>query len=164
MQVNNTVLDYEDFKQEAYIKCLQAIERYDPSKNVSLTTYLFNRVDWAMSDLIRRSRGREMLIDRSHPRYLLDSIDTFEDWNLPDSLQSCDFDKMSEKIDLSIILDKLDKHLTAKERQFIYLYLKGYKNSEIAAELKCSPSNILNYIDSLKTKYNKIFSNLNNSQ
>lgn len=73
---NSTGIDWDDLFQEAAYHYLRALKSYDPSKKVSLSTYVWNFVKNELILYIRKEKKN------SEP---LESIDSIKSWSQTDS-------------------------------------------------------------------------------
>ncbi|MCS4485290.1 sigma-70 family RNA polymerase sigma factor [Staphylococcus americanisciuri] len=116
--------NYDEYYQLLCIRLWELCQSYDASKNTNLHAYLTYRLKFYLIDLLRKQARQP----------LLDSIDT------PD-LQLPQF-KIDDKL---FSIQQWALQLPFTHRHWLYLYLQGYTQLEIATYLSRSPSSVKNY-------------------
>lgn len=110
----------------------QLSQIYKPSSNQSLSSFLFMRLNFYLIDLFRQQTLNDIILCENHSPILTEQPTYFNEYDL--RLQ-----------DVCALL----KH---RERQWLMLYLEGYKQYEIADIMSLSTSTIKLIKASVKRK------------
>ncbi|HDE3333810.1 TPA: RNA polymerase sigma factor [Staphylococcus aureus] len=129
----NISYNYDEYYQLLLIKMWQLSQIYKPSSNQSLSSFLFMRLNFYLIDLFRQQkRLNDIILCENHSPILTEQPTYFNEYDL--RLQ-----------DVCALL----KH---RERQWLMLYLEGYKHYEIADIMSLSTSTIKLIKASVKRK------------
>ncbi|MDO5374937.1 MAG: sigma-70 family RNA polymerase sigma factor [Staphylococcus rostri] len=116
--------NYDEYFQLLLIKLWELYQKFDPSRDKSLHTYITYRLKFYLIDLIRKQCRQPEFVT-------LDSPDT----NLPTLNTN---DKLFS-------IQQWSLQLPFTHRHWLYLFLQGYTQLEIAERLSRSPSSVKNY-------------------
>jgi RNA polymerase sigma factor (sigma-70 family) len=138
VNLSNPVLDQEDLVQCGTIGLIEALERFDPSKNVPFKAWAIKRVKGSILDTIRhinrysKNRDVSVLDIDSDDGSLLEILYNDEDL----------IEKSMLRLDssCSVILKDAILSLPVKQGFAILLSINGMKNGQIANILDVTPS------------------------
>lgn len=129
----SSFMDLEDLEQEGWIAATVAMTRFDETKGVQLTTYVYGAIDMAFKALLKKTNKRRGEVSFDEPLN-----DGDENSDEPTSLH----DKMGVDARQEIDIENDDKVKALKARfpkqvmDVIYLRLEGLSYEEIAEKLK----------------------------
>ena len=139
-------LSKEDLAQEGMVGFLYAVRKYDSSKGVPFEAYASSCIESRILSSLAcaKSSGNMALssalnvLDSDSPLQIIDPVN-------PISVRE-------EKIEISMFIDAC---LSDFEKSVVSLRLKGYRYSEISAELGCGKKAVDNAVQRIRKKYRK---------
>lgn len=134
----NIKYNYDEFYQLLLIKMWELSQIYNPSTNHSLSSFLFLRLNFYLIDLFRQQ-------NRLNDAILLENNSAIF---LEQPVYCSNFE---------LYFQDICKVLNCRERQWLKLYLEGYKQYEIAKVMSLSKSTIKLIKASVKRKCHQIF-------
>jgi len=171
--------DTEDLKQEAAVHALHAMEKFDPTKEVKPTTYMYTAIHRGVRDFVannkhvinipRGEQVRQWKMDNES----VPAISNIDGFCTPQRVDAVCFDNDSEWLTLSetipsgtplieedverretidVVNDELDK-LSARERDILRAHFMGGQTfAEIARTQGCTKQNINQIASKAKAK------------
>lgn len=134
----NISYNYDEYYQLLLIKMWQLSQIYKPSSNQSLSSFLFIRLNFYLIDLFRQQkRLNDIILCENHSPILTEQPTYFNEYDLR--------------------LQDVCALLNHRERQWLMLYLEGYKQYEIADSMSLSTSTIKLIKASVKRKCQRFF-------
>ena len=150
--VNNTRLvgmEYEDVEQEALIKLLDALSKYDASIS-KLSTFVDRVITNMIRDCIRKaSRQKNLMV--TYAEQLCDSENTENSFSVTVSVTEHGYENFEFVTD---VMENIG--LTKQEKRVFELRMRGYSFKEIADELGVTKMRISQVWASIKAKYNRL--------
>lgn len=148
--------EYEDLLLEAAIAAQEAMNDFDISKDVKITTHIYNRVKYKLVNLRRQEFAKKRgfnLIVKENKMALNESIS-----NLVEIIPSTDKNIEEQLLDIEkkeFILKTAEKILKPEEYKCLMLVLEGYNYSEIANKMGVNLKKVSNRIYSGRKKLKK---------
>ncbi|HHV72290.1 MAG TPA: sigma-70 family RNA polymerase sigma factor [Clostridia bacterium] len=148
-------LDYEDFKQEALIALLKAMEEYKPEEyNIKFSSFAYICITRKLFNVLRQINGNKhkplnnallfsWTVNNDESRTLLDLLTSNE--TDPEDIYQNQWAKLK-------INQVLKSHLSVLEYTVLNLILRGYSISEIADKIGIEPKSIDNARTRVKNK------------
>ncbi|MEZ0535961.1 sigma-70 family RNA polymerase sigma factor [Caldicellulosiruptoraceae bacterium PP1] len=151
---------YEDLLQEGNLAIIQAINNYDPSKNIKFITYAYYWIERNIQRCIIRDTNirpsfrncNVFSIPNTHS--LEEVIADDENITLKDVISSND--DIQEQVEKRIMLNEILSTLTKEQKQILILKSKGYSNYEIAKEINIDESKIKFIIYKIRVQCKKL--------
>lgn len=131
--------EIDDIVQDAAIKLILSIDRYDSEKG-RVSTFRDHIITNVLIDRIRRWRSfsnRSVVYDSEMINHVVDD--------------------RCEKVDFDMDFERWFDTLSHVEQQIVRMRLDGKNNTTIARELGCSNSSITTYRQAVRKKWNRFF-------
>ena len=139
-------LESDDLRQEAYMALFSAIESFSGDRGAVFSTYAISCINNRLADAVRRSSsGRNRILNESVP------------FPEDDDVNDLFYDESPEETailreEYLRIREKMDRVLSARERDALILYSSGYSYSEIAEKTGMTPKAVGNAIQRARKK------------
>ena len=133
----NVKYNYDEFYQLLLIKLWQLSKNYNDNSNVSLSSFLYQRLNFYLIDLFRKESLRPDMVDvdiSTSPHLISTSIET----------------SIFNNNDITQLLNP-------RELEWYNYFIQGYKQFEIAELMHVSVSSIKNYKASSIKKLNNYY-------
>lgn len=131
----SSFMELEDLEQEGWMAATVALTRFDESKGVQLTTYVYGAIDMAFKALLKKTNKRRGEVSFDEPLNDGDGEDgeptTLHDTMGVDARQEIDIEN-EEKV--NALKARFPQHVM----DVIYLRLEGLSYEDIAEKLKVS--------------------------
>ncbi|MBP5618586.1 MAG: sigma-70 family RNA polymerase sigma factor [Clostridia bacterium] len=137
-------VEWEDLGQEGFLGLLSAIEGYDPAYGAAFRTFATLAVDRRMTDAVRAAL-RKKQVPAAAKVELVD---------LPDAEDPERTVLLREE--LARVRIRLERKISARERDTLALHLAGFSNGEIAARLDCDVKSVENSLGRVRRKLNSV--------
>ena len=132
----NSMYEYEDLIQEAYIGSVYAKDHYDSKYNMNYSSYLYMVLNHYLHKVVNHKNDNTSSLNAP----------ANEDYEIIDLLEdnTINFAEMLFQSELRDLLQiKMDQLLTFKEKEVLYLYYWNNATLEVIAGMKgCSWNNI----------------------
>lgn len=120
-----TGLDKNDLFAQANLIFVQAYEKYDSSRKVDFSTFLYLRLNWEMIKYINKKLKNSCILSEDISS-ILDKQMSCENLYIP----KIQFEELSKdaKVILSIIFEEIPRDVRRITREFLYKYIRRTKN------------------------------------
>lgn len=147
--------DIEDMQQEGLLAIIQAVDKYDPSKNKTFAAFVYMCIESRTIDCIRQAT-------RDKHRALNSAL-SIEDENVKLGANGIiDADPLTTYLraeQTESFYAAVEKHLNEKQKSVLSLFLDGYSYLYIAEKLGMSKKNVDNTLTAIKAKLRKNLKN-----
>ncbi len=133
-------VDWEDMEAQAWLIVTESVPKYDRTRGVSLSTYLYGAIWYGLQDYLRRN-----VLQEENLNGLRDHIDYQEE-----VVGTKDYTSAAEA---SLVLKKMLEESSGVPRRVLELMLQGSTQSEVARELGVSRQRVSEIIMELRRKY-----------
>ena len=123
----------EDLRQSAIVYMCKCLLRYNPNSNVKWTTFAYKNVYLYIKRVNRKENIRQ-------------KIEIADEFVCEKNIDIVEYN------DSNLVLRDIYNLCTPREQQLLELKLQGYKNYEIGVIMKCSVSNVNNYMRKIQSK------------
>lgn len=130
-QYSGEDLEYEDIESEGYLIACEAMKTYDPRKGASVSTYIYQEVDFKLRNYVSRDIMKNWY-----------GIEGSQRVDMKEALHATTEDDHETRIDLMNAREKMDD----TDKYIFDHILEGYTYKEIGALLNVSTSAIGNRV------------------
>ncbi|OEL02063.1 hypothetical protein AST12_06390 [Staphylococcus succinus] len=134
----NIKYNKDELSQLLLIRMWELFCAYNPTKSMTMSTFLYRRLNFYLIDLLRKIPQAQHLTLEEHEHQAYFNFQAFED---------------------QLIHQNFYALLTPNEKQWLTLKIEGYKQNEIADILHCSLSTIKNHQKRVRSKFNAYYHN-----
>lgn len=129
--------EFDDLYQIAKIGIVEAIRTFDSSRNVKLSTHVFNMIIFNLKKFCSRNTGIIYYPQNASEKHAILALD--------DAIDICVEDQNFDNVELNNFFDIITSDLTDRQKNIIKLkFLHGLSITEIANKYNCSHQNISN--------------------
>lgn len=129
--------EFDDLYQISKIGIIEAVRNYDKSRNVKLSTHVFNMIIFNLKKYCSKNTGIIYYPTNANERYNI--------LNLDDVNNLCTEDENLKDVEINNLFENLTINMTEKQKNIIIMkYLHGMSISDIAIKYNCSHQNISN--------------------
>lgn len=150
--------DIDDLYQEAWIVIVRSIQHYDSTSGITLGQFLKKTINNEYQNILRKESAIKRKIDKQASS--LDAItEAIGDTIYGDSVYSVEnsyYFPPDHHAMVNEIFDTYEDKLSPFESKVLKCYLKQMKVEDIAEELECSSSKVVNAIDRCKLKLREL--------
>ena len=128
----------EDLEAQAWLIVTEFIGDFDASKGASLTTYLYNTIEFKLSDYIRRYVLKELNMNGN--RVHADHYDA----DIPD---------IAHQVEAKMMIDKIMESADKVSRDILQLTMAGFTQTEIGKMVGLSRARVCQILTSIREEY-----------
>lgn len=147
-------IEIDDIRQEAYMGLFNAVRSYKPDSGASFSTYATTCVKNRVVNLIVKSGTYKFKMNKSALSY-----DGGAEFSLSDNTKNPEYIFIQgERYD--DIIRSIERHLSAFEKDVLFLYLGGRDYKTIAEKLNSSQKSVDNALQRARKKLKAVLNNL----
>ena len=130
--------EWDDLEAQAWLIVTEFIDDYDDTKGASLTTYLYNTLEFKLSDYIRRYVLKELNMNGN--RVHADHYDA----DIPD---------IAHQVEAKMMIDKIMESADKVSRDILQLTMAGFTQTEIGKMVGLSRARVCQILTSIREEY-----------
>lgn len=147
-------VEYNDLYQEGLVGFVDALNRFDESKNVQISTFISLCVERRLQNAVLKAgrlKNKVLLesvsLDHAYGEFQIPLIEMIQDQKNKDPLQN-----ITNQEDFNEMLDMIQKNLSPLEYEVYELMVQGLSYQDIAMLLNKTPKQIDNTMQRIKNK------------
>ncbi len=147
-------VEYNDLYQEGLVGFADALNRFDESKNVQISTFISLCVERRLQNAVLKAgrlKNKVLLesvsLDHAYGEFQIPLIEMIQDQKNKDPLQN-----ITNQEDFNEMLDMIQKNLSPLEYEVYELMVQGLSYQDIAMLLNKTPKQIDNTMQRIKNK------------